>query len=217
MRRLINPLAGIGMAVCCVAPLCAKAAPAPVNTTAAVRAYARVLHKINPQMPDWQSHDLAKHMLINAGRWKIDANLLVALVTVESSWHTRAVSNVGALGLGQLMPGTAQLLRVNPHDPYQNLQGAARYLHGLLTRFKGTPNRYALAFAAYNAGPKAVERYGGVPPFYETQRYVVKVMTTWQLLSRIVHVPRLKVPARMPALAVVNAAPDVNYWAGSQR
>ncbi|HZZ64013.1 MAG TPA: lytic transglycosylase domain-containing protein [Candidatus Baltobacteraceae bacterium] len=196
-------------------PARAKAAvPAP-NSPLAIRAYARVLHKINPQMPDWQSHDLARHMLINANRWKIDANLLVALVTVESSWHTHAISNVGALGLGQLMPGTAQLLRVNPHDPYQNLQGAARYLHGLLSRFKNTPNRYALAFAAYNAGPKAVERYGGIPPFAQTQRYVVKVMSTWQALRALVHIPKSKLLSREPVLATIEAAPDVTYWAGT--
>jgi soluble lytic murein transglycosylase-like protein len=218
MRRFTAPLlAGLGIAAFCLTPLRAPAAQSvQANNPLAVRAYAGVLHKINPQMPSWQSRDLARHLLINANRWKIDANMLVALVTVESAWHTRAVSNVGALGLGQLMPGTAALLRVDPHDPYQNLQGAARYLYGLLTRFHNSPNRYALAFAAYNAGPKAVEEFGGIPPYAETQRYVVKVMTTWERIRAVVHIPKRRIPqVRESALASVDASPDVTYWSSA--
>ena len=217
MRRFIAPLfAGLGIAVCSVTPLRASAAQAQASNPLAVRAYARVLHKINPQMPGWQSQDFAKHLLINANRWKLDANILVALVTVESAWHTHAVSHVGALGLGQLMPGTAALLRVDPHDPYQNLQGAARYLCGLLARFHNDPRRYALAFAAYNAGPKAVERYGGIPPFAETQRYVVKVMTTWERISAVVRIPKTKLRRHLGIAALkAGGSPDVNYWAGT--
>ncbi len=185
MRRCISALfAGLGIAAITLLPLRAPAAQAAqANNPLAVHAYAGVLHKFNPEMPRWQRQDLAKHLLINANRWRLDANILVALVSVESSWHTHAVSRVGAFGLGQLMPGTAALLRVNAHDPYQNLQGAARYLQGLLRRFAHRPNRYELAFAAYNAGPKAVERYGGIPPYSETQRYVVKVMSAWRRVA----------------------------------
>jgi soluble lytic murein transglycosylase-like protein len=179
-----------------------------------VRAYAGVLRKINPQMPVWQSRDLAKHLLINAHRWKIDANVLVALVSVESAWHTTARSWAGAIGLGQLMPGTAANLHVDPHDPYQNLQGAARYLGGLLDRYKNKHNRYALAFAAYNAGPKAVAEFGGIPPYSETQNYVVKVMAAWQRVSSSVHIP--KAPVARERIIAVNA-PDANYWLGSTR
>jgi soluble lytic murein transglycosylase-like protein len=193
------------------APASAAQPPAP-NNPVAVRAYARVLRKINPQMPAWQSQSLAKHMLINAWRWKIDANMLVALVTVESSWHTHARSWAGAIGLGQLMPGTAAKLHVNPHDPYQNLQGAARYLSGLLARFHRKSNHYALAFAAYNAGPKAVEQYGGIPPYEETQNYVVRVTRTWQRISSMVHIPAAQKNA--PVLASSDS-PDLSYWEGS--
>jgi soluble lytic murein transglycosylase-like protein len=93
--------------------------------------------------------------------------MLVAIVTVESRWHTHALSRAGAIGLGQLMPGTAATLGVNPHNAGQNLSGAARYLSGLMQRF-GTKH-YDLVFAAYNAGPKAVVAYGGIPPNGETQ------------------------------------------------
>jgi soluble lytic murein transglycosylase-like protein len=210
MRRLIAPiLMGFGIAAFSFAPLRASAATAvqPGNA-AAIRTYARVLRKINPRMPGWQSQALATHLLINAKRWKVDANILVALVSVESAWRTHARSWVGALGLGQLMPGTAAVLHVDASDPYQNLQGAARYLGGLLQRYHNNPHRYALAFAAYNAGPRAVAAYGGIPPYAETQNYVVKVMSAWHRLQRIVHIPAQ--PHRV-MLAGAGSS-DVSYW-----
>ena len=216
MSRRIAPFAtGLLLAISVLSAAPASAAQPPrANNPAAVRAYAHVLQKINPQMPSWQSQSLAKHLLINANRWKIDANMLVALVTVESSWHTHARSWAGAIGLGQLMPGTAAKLHVNPRDPYQNLQGAARYLYGLLTRFRGKPDHYALAFAAYNAGPKAVEEFGGIPPYAETQNYVVKVTSTWKLISSMVHIPKL--PKSMRSAVAAAESPDLTYWIGSQ-
>jgi soluble lytic murein transglycosylase-like protein len=173
-------------------------------TPVAVAVYAKVLHHINPQMPGWQSHDLARRVLVSAERWRLDANMLVAIVTVESRWHTHAVSRAGAIGLGQLMPGTAALLGVNPHDPVQNLSGAARYLRGLMQRFG--PKHYDLVFAAYNAGPKAVTEYGGIPPFDETQNYVVRVLATWERLTRTVHLPP-GAYADLPAHGL-----DIDYW-----
>lgn len=210
MRRFIGPLLA-GLAFLLATP--AAAAPtASSNNPAAVRAYARVLCKINPHLPNWQSRDLAKHLLVNANRWKMDANILVAIVSVESAWRTHARSSAGALGLGQLMPGTARTLRVNPHDPYQNLQGSARYLFGLLTKYRRSPHRYALAFAAYNAGPKAVADFGGIPPYAETQHYVVKVMRAWNTIRSVIHIDRP--PAAHPGGRTVAA--DVAYWTASR-
>ena len=220
MRRFIAPLAaGLGILFCTAqAPAAPVTAPAAApNNPVAVRAYAGVLRKINPQMPVWQSTDLAKHLLVNANRWRIDANMLVALVSVESSWHTHARSWAGAVGLGQLMPGTAANLHVDPQDPYQNLQGAARYLYGLLSRYRGKPNRYALTFAAYNAGPKAVAEFGGIPPFAETQNYVVKVMSAWHRISSVVHIPKVREPVRDSALAASDVSPDLSYWTAASR
>ena len=155
-----------GSLVLTTAPALASNRPVPATPTA-IAVYAKVLRHINPQMPGWQSRDLARRVLVNAVRWRIDANMLIAIVTVESRWHTHAVSSAGAIGLGQLMPGTAALLGVNPRDPKQNLSGAARYLRGLIQRF-GHKN-YDLVFAAYNAGPHAVSEYGGIPPYEETR------------------------------------------------
>lgn len=189
-----------------VMPTPAQAAHRAVPATpTAVAVYAKVLRHINPQMPRWQSRDLARRVLVNAERWRLDANMLVAIVTVESRWHTHAVSRAGAIGLGQLMPGTAAGLGVNPRDPIQNLSGSARYLQGLLHRFGS--KHYDLVFAAYNAGPKAVSEYGGIPPFDETQNYVVRVLQTWEVLARTVHLPASAFAAVLPAHGA-----DVDYW-----
>lgn len=181
---------------------------------AAVRAYARVLRKINPHLPAWQSSQLAKHVLQYAVRWRVDANIIVALVSVESAWHTHARSYAGAIGLGQLMPGTARTLHVNPRDPYQNLQGSAHYLGGLLKKYRNSPDKYELAFAAYNAGPHAVSEFGGIPPYYETQHYVVKVMRAWNRVKSAVHV---KAAADASKVQVIYGSPDVSYWAAPKR
>jgi soluble lytic murein transglycosylase-like protein len=174
-------------------------------TPAAIAVYAKVLRHINPEMPGWQSRDLARRVLVNAERWRIDANMLIAIVTVESRWHTHAVSPAGAIGLGQLMPGTAATLGVNPHDPKQNLYGAARYLRGLMQRFGAT--HPSLIFAAYNAGPKAVTEYGGIPPYDETQNYVVRVLETWARIAKNVHLPESAFAAALPAHGL-----DIDYW-----
>jgi len=102
-----------------------------------------------------------------------------ANIEIESGYRQTAVSSVGAIGLGQLMPATAAKLGVNPHDMHQNLDGSARYMLMLLGRFGSKE----LALAGYNAGPSAVEKYGGIPPYRETQGHVRKVMSVFQKLT----------------------------------
>ncbi|UWR20898.1 lytic transglycosylase domain-containing protein [Sulfitobacter sp. S190] len=98
----------------------------------------------------------------------IPEDLFLRLVQQESGWNSKAVSHAGAIGLAQLMPGTAAVLRVNPRDPEQNLEGGARYLSQQYKTF----GSWRLALAAYNAGPGAVKKYGGIPPYRETKNYV---------------------------------------------
>lgn len=110
--------------------------------------------------------DMAKAAARRSG---VPEDLFLRLVQQESAWNPRAKSHAGAMGLAQLMPGTARILGVtNPWDPYQNLDGGARYLREQYETF----GSWRLALAAYNAGPGAVQRHGGVPPFRETRNYV---------------------------------------------
>jgi soluble lytic murein transglycosylase-like protein len=110
-------------------------------------------------------HSMAREA---ARRHAIPEDLFLRLVQQESGWNPSAKSHKGAFGLAQLMPDTARALRVDPADPYQNLDGGARYLQIQFRAF-GT---WKLALAAYNAGPGAVKKYGGIPPFNETKNYV---------------------------------------------
>jgi soluble lytic murein transglycosylase-like protein len=103
-----------------------------------------------------------------ARRHGVPEDLFLRLVQQESGFNATAKSHKGALGLAQLMPGTARLLRVNPHDPYENLEGGARYLKQQYRAF----GNWKHALAAYNAGPEAVRKYGGIPPYAETKNYV---------------------------------------------
>lgn len=105
-----------------------------------------------------------------AQRFSIPANLLKAVAKAESNFRPDATSRCGAMGIMQLMPGTARGLGVtDAYDPYQNIMGGAKYLKDMLDRFGGD---VSLALAAYNAGANNVEKYGGIPPFNETQNYV---------------------------------------------
>ena len=111
-------------------------------------------------------------------QWNVDPALLAAIASAESNFDPTAVSHAGAQGLMQFMPATAASMGVDPWDPASAIDGAARYIRSSLDRFDGSVE---LAVASYNAGPGAVARYGGIPPYRETQNYVRKVMDGWTL------------------------------------
>jgi soluble lytic murein transglycosylase len=117
-----------------------------------------------------------------AAAFRLDEALVRAVIKAESGYNPRAVSKKGALGLMQLMPDTARLLKVrDPLDAEENVRGGSRYLRLMLDEFNGNLD---LALAAYNAGPNAVRRHGGIPPYEETRTYVDRVKTYMQHYRR---------------------------------
>ena len=156
------------------APATAPAATAPTSSFAGALAAAQTSPSAAPVSGAGGSSAFDSEINAAAASNGIDPALLKGLVSQESGFNPSARSGAGAVGLTQLMPGTASALGVtNPLDPAQSLQGGAKYLREQLDRFGGDQT---LALAAYNAGPGAVQKYGGVPPYAETQNYVTSVM-----------------------------------------
>ncbi|HXR38821.1 MAG TPA: lytic transglycosylase domain-containing protein [Terracidiphilus sp.] len=144
--------------------------------------------------------DLREMLSQAGGEHNLDVDLLASLVKAESGGNARAVSSAGARGLMQLMPGTAAELGVaDSFKPDENVRGGSAYLDALLTRYH---DKLALALAAYNAGPAAVDKYHGIPPYHETRAYV----------ARVIHEFNRRVLAReaqaKQALASAVSAPD---------
>jgi len=138
--------------------------------------YRRVIRENNPQSNGaLSSPSTYEDLIVSASnRHSIDADLIRAVIKVESDFNSNARSHKGAMGLMQLMPETARLHKVSDvFDPGENIEGGVRHLRLLLGRYQGD---LELSLAAYNAGSKAVEKHGGIPPFAETQEYVRRVL-----------------------------------------
>ena len=127
---------------------------------------------------NFESSDISKIIEFTAKKYGVDTKLAMAVAKVESNLQSDVVSSVGAIGVMQLMPETAQGLGVrNSKDPRENIDGGVRYLKELINTFDGDVPK---AVAAYNAGPQAVKKYNGTPPYPETQAYVTKVMALYK-------------------------------------
>lgn len=149
--------------------LASRGASAPAQN--AITGYKTVARR------EVQQLDLVPIILAKAKKYNLDPQLVRAVIEVESAFNPNAVSRVGAGGLMQLMPGTAYNLGCRDRfDPEQNIEAGAKYLRMMMDRF----GSWDLAIAAYNAGPGNVEKAGGIPPFAETQHYVVKVKKAWK-------------------------------------
>jgi len=121
--------------------------------------------------------DYSSYVQKSARKYEIEPELIHAVIRTESNGNHRAVSKKGAMGLMQLMPSTASDMNVgNPFNPEENIDGGTRYLRYLIEKFNGN---LTLAIAAYNSGPKTVEKYGNVPPISETRQYVNRVLALY--------------------------------------
>lgn len=144
-----------------------------------------------------------------AKQFEVDPQLVHAIIRTESEYNPKAVSRKGAMGLMQLIPGTAARFGVNnPFDPKQNIEGGISYLKYLLDLFGGD---LALSLAAYNSGEHAVERYGGIPAFPETRHYVRKVWDLYQPGEALNPAQGLKEPARPPIYRYVDTRGVVHF------
>ena len=173
----------------CVVVLCAFLAPlagAEVKVTLGPdgrkviynESLAQRARRFSNQLLPVPDADLDPLIAYHSEAQNLDPKLVRALIQAESGYNRKALSNKGAMGLMQLMPSTASLLNVrNPYDANDNLRGGTAYLRSLIDRFAG---RLELAVAAYNAGPGAVERHRGVPPYQETREYVRRVLSLYR-------------------------------------
>jgi len=124
-----------------------------------------------------QVNDIDEIIQTFSDKYNIDSDFIKAIIKQESGFNSKATSKKGAMGLMQLMPATAKSLGVvDAYNPIENIEGGVKYLKGLMDRFNNKPE---LALAAYNAGASAVKKYGGIPPYKETQNYVKSIMATY--------------------------------------
>lgn len=153
-----------------------------------ITAYRQAVRYFNRSLTTDEADTIVRALIRYSLLHQLDPRFVVAVVAVESSFRTDAISRAGAQGLGQLMPGTARELGVHdPYEPVKNLEGTIRYLRLQLDRWGHLPpqQRVENALASYNAGYNAVKRYGGIPPYAETRWYVYNVIVTWRKLAGV--------------------------------
>ena len=170
-----------------------EAAAQQVTWEQFVDVYKAAVKRFKSKLSDSQADTIARSIVGFSLRYEVDPRLVCAVILAESNFRINATSSAGAQGLGQLMPSTAAGLGVNnAYDPVENIYGSVRYIRSMLDRVSGNKARsdwtwydLGLALAAYNAGPNAVKRHGGIPPYKETQNYVAKVTSIFRQLSGV--------------------------------
>ncbi len=161
-----------------------------VDHTAYFQQYADAISRINPRLSRELVEQLTRVLLETSRECDVDPRLVMAVILAESGFDPNATSRKGAMGLGQLMPSTARGMGLrDPYDPARNLEASIRIIRSALNRYSGNAGwkdlnweHLRLALAAYNAGSGAVKKYGGVPPYRETQNYIAKVASYYRQL-----------------------------------
>lgn len=161
-----------------------------VDHTTFEESYFRAIRSINPRLSESEAREITRELLTTSRECDIDPRLMVAVVLAESGFNPNATSPKGAKGLGQLMPGTARGMGVSdPYDPSQNLSASIKIIHSALSKYSNNAawkdlnwGHLKLALAAYNAGSGAVRKYGGIPPYRETQTYIARVSSYYKQL-----------------------------------
>jgi soluble lytic murein transglycosylase-like protein len=149
-------------------------------------ATVRSILRTNPRLSAFDALELAERTLRAARAHGIDPGFLAATLLQESAYDPSTVSWAGAIGIGQFMVPTADGYAIDPFDPGPAIEATAQLLAAYVMRYRGWPGAdpYALALAAYNAGPGAVAKYGGIPPYAETLAYITDIRERWSRIVR---------------------------------
>jgi len=151
----------------------------------ALTATVRSIMRTNPRLSATDALMLAEATFVAAHRYGVDPGFLAATLLQESAYDPHAMSSAGAVGIGQFMVGTADLWGIDPFDPDASIDATARVLASYLEKYRASDaDPYALALAAYNAGPAAVAAYGGIPPYPETIAYIADIAERWSRIVR---------------------------------
>jgi hypothetical protein len=190
MRFVLPALILASAAVACAFALFSNdntgiAPPDAVFKGSARRVMADLLQRLDAMKPA----DVAVLIRAAAVKHRVPAALVKSIVAAESNFHSDAVSPKGAIGLMQLMPETAEQFGADPYIPEQNIDAGTSYLHFLMHKYRRYGNSLSRVIAAYNAGPGAVDRYRGIPPFRETRGYVARVMGYMRQYRKVLHHP----------------------------
>lgn len=137
------------------------------------------MKKENPKLSTKDAESIYKTVMYFSNKYKVSSDLIFAIIDQESNYNYKDSSSAGAIGLMQIIPATANYLKINPYNSTQNIEGGVRYFKEMLDKYQKT----SLALAAYNAGPGAVDKYNGIPPYKETINYVSKISKIYQNLK----------------------------------
>ena len=134
------------------------------------------MQKENPKLSTKDAEAIYKTVMYFSNKYKVSSDLIFAIIDQESNYNYKDSSSAGAIGLMQIIPATANYLKINPYNSTQNIEGGVRYFKEMLDKYQ----KPSLALAAYNAGPGAVDKYNGIPPYKETTNYVSKISKIYQ-------------------------------------